>query len=365
MMIIALMFSAAAAAGGPIFSNTGGMGSATSTLAGPGREPTGGTYNIDGTNGAATFRSVGSVSVAHRYNTDFFNPGDDYARNGNLIRVTDSATGDGKIRFPLLIDNIVSSNRTNGPGQASVGLGIRSIKPNFLTSTSTQEVDGLFIQTKTGLHGDTSGILVDAVGIDGGTSFVNLIEGSVMLFDTSGNITRKIRYQGPSFQPAGSPPGYGTQYYAEKGVQAHAILIDGESPSDYWQNFVYAATAHSEKWRVAGSGDEYLAGTISARAMIATGAPPSTNTGSCATLTSATGGSAAGAFATTGVCAVATTIKLTFSLTAPSGWVCGLQNQGSATVFRQVAYASTSCTMSVQSVATSASDVIVFTATAF
>lgn len=204
---------------------------------------------------------VGAFATDYRFNVDFFNPGDDYSRAGNLDRATDTATGDGKIRFARLIDNIVSSNRTNGPAQASVGLGIRSIKPDFLTSTSTQEVDGLFVQTKTGLAGDTSGLLIDAVGRSGGTSFVNMLEGSAWLSDASGGVVKKIRYQGPSFNQVANGS-YGTQFYAEKGIHDHAILINGESASDYFTNFIYASVAGTNKWRVDYQGNETIAGRL-------------------------------------------------------------------------------------------------------
>lgn len=306
---------------------------------------------------------VGSTSSSRQHEGDFFNPGDDYARGVNLIRVMDTAKGDGKIHFPLLIDNIVSSDRANGPAQASVGLGIRSVKPDFLTSRSTQETDGLYVQTKTGLAGDTSGVLIDAVGIAGGESFVNMIEGSAGLFDKYGRVVKKIRYQGPSFNQAAGGS-FGTQLYAEKGVHDHAILIDGSSKSDFFTNFIYASTGGANKWRVTKDGNEYLDGALTSRAVVAGGQAPGTDGGSCGG-DPATGGNAAGAFKIKTRCATGSTLVLRFSYVSPNGWVCVLQSQGSPVTLRQVGYSTTGCTIKVSGGQMTASDIVVYQATAF
>ena len=204
---------------------------------------------------------VGSIATTHRFSADFFNPADDYSRAGNLDRVTDTATGDGKIRFTRLVDNIVSSARTNGPGQASVAMGLRSIKPDWTTNTGTQEVDGLFVQTKTGLAGDTSGILVDAAGRAGGTSFVNMLEGSAWIGDASGAVVAKIRYQGPQFNQVDGTS-TGEHIIAEKGIHRTAYLITGNSAVDYFENFLMAYTNGALKVQMDKDGNCSFAGVM-------------------------------------------------------------------------------------------------------
>jgi len=207
--------------------------------------------------------SLKQVASEYRFRSDFYNPNDRQARAGNLLRTIDTSTEDGNIHFPLLIDNIASSNRRNGPQRASIALGLRSIKPDFLVSNSTQEVDGLYIVSKTGVHGDSSGILVDVGGMMHGSSFVNMIEGTASLYGRDNTISRRIRYQGPSFDQTGGGS-FGQQIYAEKGRSDHAILINGASSSDYFDNFIYASTAGVNKWRVDSMGNEVLSGSATA-----------------------------------------------------------------------------------------------------
>lgn len=268
--LAALALANPAIAAGPHFSNSGGIGAASCTLSGG--EWTGGSCSwfIDGMTGISSFAGVGITASAHPFTSDFFYAGDNFAASSNLTRTTDTATGSGVIQFDSLIDNIVSSNRTGGPAQASVGLGVRSIKPDFLTSTSTQEADGLYIQTKTGIHGDTATILADAAGISGGNNFINIMEGSVILFNpVDASIDKEIRYQAASFDQAHSSS-FGLNLWAEKGVIDNGILLSSTSASDYFTNFVIGNRNNVTTWTVDSNGNEALAGSVAAAGLLVT-----------------------------------------------------------------------------------------------
>ena len=174
------------------------------------------------------------------YGADFFNPTDDYVRTDMLAVVADSGAHDGKIRFGQFISASSGGSSNNGPGNAFVGFGISNIKPNFLTSTTTQETDGLFIQTKTGRFGDTSAVLADAVAVNVpgvSTSFANMIEGSASCLNTSGTTISKIRFQAGNQYQAGTPgsiQGTGVHIIAEIGTQYSAIDIDNTPGSGSW-----------------------------------------------------------------------------------------------------------------------------------
>lgn len=214
---------------------------------------------IDGRN---IIGGVRSVTVEYNFNADFFHVGDDFIRAANLATNIDTAVGSGKIRAAYAINNVVLSNRANGPAQASVGLTVRSIKPDFLTSVSTQEADGFYGETKTGKLGDTSVYLGDAVGVDGGISFVNLLEGTASLVsDTTGAQTKVIRTQLAAFDQA-SGGSFGFNAVAEKGVIGTGILLQGLSSGNYFANFLTATKDGVIQWQVDGTGNVYAAGSV-------------------------------------------------------------------------------------------------------
>lgn len=106
-------------------------------------------------------------------------------------------------------------------------------------------------------------------------------------------------------------------------------------------------------------------GGLKASAFVATGNAPTANTGTCTSIGAVTGGSAAGAFSTSGSCASGSTIKLVFGYVAPNGWACTLQDQVTAVTMRQVSYSTTSCTITTSAPGVGSGDVIVYQTTAF
>lgn len=239
----------------------------------------GGTDALHIANTNISVLGLGVTSTAYPFSSDFFNPGDAFALAGNLSRTTDTATGTNKIRFDTFIDNIVSSNRTAGPAQASVALGLRSQKPDFLTSTSTQEVDGVYISTRTGLHGDTSSILGTAAGIQGGDNFINLLEGTAALYNTSGTPQKTIRFQAAAFDQADNAS-FGAHIYAQQGANSVGLLIDGASASDYWSTLIQGATNGAVMWSIDSTGTERLAGVSNAIGFVASNPGAVTRLGS-------------------------------------------------------------------------------------
>jgi len=83
-----------------------------------------------------------------------------------------------------------------------------------------------------------------------------------------------------------------------------------------------------------------------AKALISAGTAPTTTTGTCTTLGSATGGPTAGKFATTASCGSGTTIVLSNLPTATNGYACAANdNTTPTTLLTQTAYSTTSATM--------------------
>lgn len=201
-----------------------------------------------------------TLSGSFTYGADFFNPTDDYVRSDCMVRATDSGSHPGRIRFGQFISAHSGGTSPNGPANAFVGLGVSNLKTNFLTSTSTQETDGLFVQTKTGRFGDTSAILADAwaINVPGvSTSFSNLIEGAAGCFNTSGVPVSKIRFQAANQYQAGTPgtiEGVGCHIIAEVGTQTSALDISNTAGTAAWTNAFRLITDTGIKHHILGNG---------------------------------------------------------------------------------------------------------------
>ncbi len=208
-----------------------------------------------------------TLSGAFTYSADFFNPTDDYVRSDCMVRATDSGSHPGKIRFGQFISADSGGTSPNGPANAFVGFGLSNIKTNFLSSTTTQETDGLFIQTKTGRFGDTSAILADAwaVNVPGvSTSFSNLIEGAAGCFDTSGVVVSKIRFQAGNQYQAGTPGsilGVGCHIIAEVGAQYSALDIDNTPGVGSWTYAMRVEKDGVQKFQIFSNGYVGINGT--------------------------------------------------------------------------------------------------------
>lgn len=88
-----------------------------------------------------------------------------------------------------------------------------------------------------------------------------------------------------------------------------------------------------------------------------------TGTGACASIAFQVGGSWAGKAQCTGSTG-ASTLTITFAVTAPNGYVCDVQDETTrANLFQQTSHTNTTCVLTVTSVTNN--DVFVFTATAF
>lgn len=97
-------------------------------------------------------------------------------------------------------------------------------------------------------------------------------------------------------------------------------------------------------------------------AFVSTGSSPTGNTGTCSTAVTMTGGSTAGTWSSTGVCAITTgTIILSAMPAAPHGYACSATDQTTAAVvLQQTATTTTSVTFTVRTTPTAANDVINF-----
>ena len=88
-----------------------------------------------------------------------------------------------------------------------------------------------------------------------------------------------------------------------------------------------------------------------------------TGTGACATITTQHGGSWAGDAKCTGTTG-ASTLTITTGITAPTGWVCHVQDETTrANLFQQTSNSQTACVLTVTSV--TQNDVFVFSAVAY
>lgn len=107
-----------------------------------------------------------------------------------------------------------------------------------------------------------------------------------------------------------------------------------------------------------------VSGTIKTAALLSGGAAAGlTGTGACATINTQSGGSLAGTGKCTGVTA-ASTLTITPGTTAPTGWVCYVQDQTTrANLFQQTSNNQTTCVLTVTSV--TQNDVFVFSAIAY
>lgn len=102
---------------------------------------------------------------------------------------------------------------------------------------------------------------------------------------------------------------------------------------------------------------------ISTQGIISNGTKFTTSGAGC-TVTGTTGGATAGSIttSTTGTCTVIVTLNGATGFTAPNGWACHGSNITSGAAAAQTATSATSCTIKV---ATSASDIIIFSAMAY
>jgi hypothetical protein len=107
------------------------------------------------------------------------------------------------------------------------------------------------------------------------------------------------------------------------------------------------------------------AGLVYGSAPVAVGTAPTTNTGTCTTIGSATGAAGAGKFATTASCGSGTTIVLSGLPAAPNGYACHANdNTTTATILIQSAYSTTSATFKT-SAATGTTDTITYLCSGF
>jgi hypothetical protein len=141
----------------------------------------------------------------------------------------------------------------------------------------------------------------------------------------------------------------GTNFTITNGIDLSALTITGSFLKGPSSNFTVDGSGNV-------TGVSYLAG----------GSTPTVG-GSCGGGFGAkTGGNTAGTVVSSGICATASTMTLTFALTAPNGWACDASDQTTAgVVFQQTASTQTMATMTVRTTATAAGDVLRFKCMAY
>lgn len=91
-------------------------------------------------------------------------------------------------RFTQSFTVETEGGNVNGPGSSAYALWLNSKKTDYLTSTETGEVDGLYILVNQGIESDVGGILIAVYKVDGGTGGITAIESVANRIDGSGNV---------------------------------------------------------------------------------------------------------------------------------------------------------------------------------
>lgn len=105
------------------------------------------------------------------------------ASNVAHLQIAGTHTGP---RFAQAFTAETAGGNPNGPGSSVFSLWLHSQKENYLTSTATGEVDGLYIVANQGINGDVGGGLVDISKVDGGTGGITCFETLASRIDGAG-----------------------------------------------------------------------------------------------------------------------------------------------------------------------------------
>lgn len=156
-----------------------GLGSAAVLTAGDAS----GNLKALNTDGGFTFAlTAATQAIEHDGFGGLFNSA---AAGGNShLALTGTHTGP---RFTQAFTIETEGGNSNGPGSSVYPVWLHSQKTDYLTSTTTGEVDGGYILVNQGLNGDAGGLLIAVNKVDGGTGGITCIETVATRIDSDGD----------------------------------------------------------------------------------------------------------------------------------------------------------------------------------